>query len=112
VRSTNFCAYSFSVRPHASKIVVRFYRAEFSHSLGHERTLAISSDIWVASGLGTGRRIESCIAHGAGKSDDASALSERLRHFFRERSENDIDDVQRVAYCLPAAVGVVVPPGS
>jgi hypothetical protein len=34
VRSTNFCVYSFSVRPHASKIMVRFYRAEFSHSLG------------------------------------------------------------------------------
>jgi hypothetical protein len=36
VRSTNFCVYSFSVRPHASKIMVRFYRAEFSHSLGQE----------------------------------------------------------------------------
>jgi hypothetical protein len=33
-RSTNFCVYSFSVSPHASKIMVRIYRAEFSHSLG------------------------------------------------------------------------------
>jgi hypothetical protein len=31
---TNFCVYSFSTRPDASKIVGRFYRAEFSHSLG------------------------------------------------------------------------------
>jgi hypothetical protein len=28
-RSTNFCVYSFSVRPHTSKIMVRIYRAEF-----------------------------------------------------------------------------------
>jgi hypothetical protein len=38
VLTTNFCDYSFSTRPHASKITVRFYRAEFSHSLGREET--------------------------------------------------------------------------
>jgi hypothetical protein len=36
VRRTNFCVYSFCVRPHASKIVVRIYREEFSHSLDPE----------------------------------------------------------------------------
>jgi len=38
VRRTNFCVYSFSVRPDASKIMVRIYRAEFSHSLGQKPT--------------------------------------------------------------------------
>jgi hypothetical protein len=55
VRSTNFCVYSFSVRPHASKIMVRIHRAEFSHSLRHQRTLSLglrSVSFWSRSAGG------------------------------------------------------------
>jgi hypothetical protein len=42
VGTTNFCVYSFSVRLHTSKIMVRFYRTELSHSLGPHRTYGSS----------------------------------------------------------------------
>jgi hypothetical protein len=37
--STNFRIFLLSTRPYASKFMVRFYRAEFSHSLGQTRPL-------------------------------------------------------------------------
>src|SRR6516162_8208778 len=40
---TIFCVFSLSVRPHISKFMVRFYRAEFSHSLGPWPTPPIRS---------------------------------------------------------------------
>src|SRR6516165_1842913 len=41
--ATIFCVFSLSVRPHISKFMVRFYRAEFSHSLGPWPTPPIRS---------------------------------------------------------------------